>query len=473
VNRIDKLLYHTSIFILGNLGSKLIAFFMVPLYTTVLSTDQYGTVDLLNATVMLVLPVITLAVGQGIARFVVGENKQAEKSTVLTAVFVINILAICASVIFWPFLTHLAFLKGMLPFFYLMLILGIFNETIANFIRAIGLVKTYALSGILQTMLLVTFNLLFLLTFKWALIGYLMASILATTLTLLYLIYQGRLWRYIDFKLPWRLKARELIQYSAPIIPNTIMWWLMNDTTRYCLLIFVGLKANGIFGVANKIPMLLAMFVGIFSQAWQLSAFEESKAQDKGEYYSQIFEKMQMMLFIVGSGVLVVTLPLAQFLFRGTFITAWQSVPALLIAVIYQSLAVFLGTHYAVAKVTKRIFATTIYTGALALLLNIILIPLFGLPAAGIATALSFVTLFALRIYDTQKYVTTHVNWPLFLGNNTIILVQTGVLFLLWQRMILVVVIETLIFLSLCWVNRKSILQMGLYLLGKIEKRSS
>lgn len=470
MNRTDKLLYNSIIFTLGNLGSKLISFFMVPLYTTILSTSQYGTVDMLNATVMLVLPVITLAVGQAITRFVVGDVTHEQKKTVFTAILFVNIISIVVSFFFLPLVWYVEMFKDVLPFLYLTLILGIFNETISNFVRAIGMVRIYAFSGILQTVFLVVFNLLFLLTFKLALAGYLMSGILATTMTLLFLIYQSRLWRYVDFTLPWRQKAKEIIKYSTPIVPNSLMWWLMNDMTRYCLIIFVGISANGIFGIATRIPMMLAMFVGLFSQAWQLSAFEEAEAADRGKYYSQIFENMQMTLFVIGSIIITATLPLAQFLFRGQFITAWQFVPALLIAVIYQSLAVFLGTPYAVAKVTKRIFATTIYTGALALVLNLLLIPLFGISVAGLATAIAFVALFGLRIYDTQKYVHTRVNWPLFLRNNIILLIQIVILFLLWHQKILVVLIEFLVFLLMCFVNRKLILQSKTYLLGKMKK---
>ena len=42
------LLKNTLIFTLGNIGSRMISFFLIPLYTNVLTTSQYGTVDLIT-----------------------------------------------------------------------------------------------------------------------------------------------------------------------------------------------------------------------------------------------------------------------------------------------------------------------------------------------------------------------------------------------------------------------------------------
>lgn len=42
-NNYKKLVYNTAIFAVGNFGSKILIFLIVPLYTYVLTTAEYGT----------------------------------------------------------------------------------------------------------------------------------------------------------------------------------------------------------------------------------------------------------------------------------------------------------------------------------------------------------------------------------------------------------------------------------------------
>mgnify|MGYP000054919447 FL=1 len=48
---------NTLLFTISSFGSKIISFLLVPLYTHVLSTTDYGTVDLMTTTVQLLIPI--------------------------------------------------------------------------------------------------------------------------------------------------------------------------------------------------------------------------------------------------------------------------------------------------------------------------------------------------------------------------------------------------------------------------------
>ena len=54
---------------ISQFGSKLLSFFLVPLYTSVLSTGEYGTYDLFNTTILLVVPVLTFNIADATLRF--------------------------------------------------------------------------------------------------------------------------------------------------------------------------------------------------------------------------------------------------------------------------------------------------------------------------------------------------------------------------------------------------------------------
>lgn len=63
------LIKNTGILAISNFSSKLLVFFLVPIYTSVLSTAEYGTYDLAMSTVLLLYPVLTVNIVDGVMRF--------------------------------------------------------------------------------------------------------------------------------------------------------------------------------------------------------------------------------------------------------------------------------------------------------------------------------------------------------------------------------------------------------------------
>ena len=67
-----ELLKNTAIVSIGKICTQLITFFLLPVYTAVLSNEEYGVVDLLNTLTSLLLPIATLQIEQGIFLIFIG-----------------------------------------------------------------------------------------------------------------------------------------------------------------------------------------------------------------------------------------------------------------------------------------------------------------------------------------------------------------------------------------------------------------
>jgi O-antigen/teichoic acid export membrane protein len=90
MNRKNKtLIKNIGLFTLGSFGSKILSFLLVPLYTAVLSTSEYGTVDLISSTASLLMPILLLSVFDATLRF--GMDSTYKKADVLTTSLVIEI----------------------------------------------------------------------------------------------------------------------------------------------------------------------------------------------------------------------------------------------------------------------------------------------------------------------------------------------------------------------------------------------
>src|SRR5699024_3667120 len=130
----------------------------------------------------------------------------------------------------------------------------------------------------------------------------------------------------INFISSNKITMKKLTSYSVPMIPNSLMWWLINASSRYFILAFVGLSANGLFAVASRILSLLSIFYQVFNQAWQLSAIEEYENENKSEFYSTVFNNLSSFMLLGTSGLLIVIKPIFDSFFAEEYFIAWKVV---------------------------------------------------------------------------------------------------------------------------------------------------
>ncbi|WP_448668163.1 lipopolysaccharide biosynthesis protein [Aerococcus viridans] len=458
-NKYKKLVGNTALFAVGNFGSKIISLLMVPLYTRQLSTAQYGTVDILLTTINLLIPFITLELGQAAMRLAIESKTPSEKDKIYYNILSFSKWISLSLIILTPILYVLNIMKPYIILFMILLILTQFNVILGQFVRGLGYVKEYAFNGILQTVTVVVSNLIFLVLFNFKIDGYILSMILGNLISNIYLFIISKGARVIGKR---DLKSKSLIKemalFSMPLIPNTTIWWIINGATRYFILFFLNSSANGLYAVANKIPTIISTVGNIFIQSWQLSSFEEYKSADKNEFNTNIFNLYSSFLFCLASGILVVLNPIIKIIISTEFYDSWKLVPFLLLGVIYQSLSGFLGVNYTASRATKGAFTSSIYGGIVSVISNVIFIPFFGLIGATFASFVSFFTMWLIRLVDTRKYTIIKINWCVFISTNIIFLLQIWMLFLTSGSK--QIVIEAVLFLILIITNIKSFIRI-------------
>lgn len=424
-NKYKSLLNNSVLFAVGNLGSKLISFLMLPLYTYQLSSSAFGKADLVQTTVSLLLPVVSLSIFDAILRF--GMDRDNDNSEIFTngvmitiiSSIIVFILGVTGELIGYSFSMYLT----------ITLILQAIQSLYSQYIKAIGKVQIFAFNGILLSLLTAILNILLLVVMHLGINGYLLSIIIATLLSNVYLFFRVKL--YNDFSLnKFNFnKLKEMLRFSVPLIPNSVAWWTTTTISRYFILFFINVTANGIFAVANRVPSLLSVLNSIFFQSWQMSAIQEYDSTDRGKFYSDIFFMYAELLFLGVSGILFILRPMMLILVSTEFRASWKYVPFLLITVLYSSFSGFLGQYYIAAKKTFGVFTTTVIGAVLNIIFNFIFIPTLGLMGAGISSALSFGILWLIRVKDTRKFVKTDLNVINILLNHIIIGLQISIMF--------------------------------------------
>lgn len=396
-----KLIKNSGIFAIANLGSSVVSFVLVRFYTELLTAEQYGTIDFLVTLSSMLIPFLTLAIVEAVLRFGIdSEDKTGVLSSGLKVALIGNFIAF----IIGPFII------GNTPYadyayWILCLILSTsLNNIAAQFVRGIGKVRIFAFCGILKTLVLVSCNILFLAFFKMKVEGYLLSAIISEVVSFIFFFLTVGLWRYISINSnPGILK--EMVLYSLPLMPSSLAWWLMNASDKYMLIAFIGIQANGIYAVAHKIPTLINLCNSLFFQAWQLSAVEESKSNSKLVFYSNVFNALAMVLFLACSMLFLLMKPIMRVLVASSYGDVWRFTPFLVLSMVFSAFASFLGTNYTVTKKTSGALKTTIVGAIVNVVLNYILIQIWGINGAAFATMISFFTMWIVRTFDTREFI--------------------------------------------------------------------
>lgn len=439
------LIKNIGLLTISNFTTKLLTFLLVPLYTNVLSTRQYGTYDLFNTTVGVLIPILTLNVQDAAVRFAIDEN--SNKKAIVTVGFRYMLFSL-SMVAFGLFVNASLDISPLIKiygiYFFLMFLSQALSGFILYYVRGIGYISLLSISSVIASAVTIILNIVFLVFFKWGLVGYFLANVIGPLVQCLYLIYKTGMVKDVTPFVKYKKETHEMTLYSIPLIANSIAWWVTNVSDRYVVVYFCGLAANGIYSVATKIPSILNVFQTIFSQAWTLSAVKDFDSEDKKHFFENTYKAYNCFLTLVCSGIIVTDKLLARYIYAKSFYSAWKFVPWLTIAILFGALAGYVGGVFTAVKDSK-IFAHSTVVGAVTnLILNFIFTPFVGPLGSSIATVVSYVQIWGIRLRHSKKYISFKINLIRDLFTYIILLVQS--ILLLMDSDNLMYIIEIIFF---------------------------
>lgn len=419
-NRKKYLLKNTFLFTLGNLGSKLITF-LIPLYTSALTTAQYGVVDLVATVSTVAIPILTINICESVMRFALDKDADQEQITqigtyifLLACLFGLIVIPICAQ--FEQISSY-----AVLTYFYVITLAA--SQLYLCDLRGKEQLLFYSIGNILHTFFIAVFNIVFLLALKMQIEGYLLAFICANLVTSFYALLVGKGYKSFRLKKINKKLLRDMAKYSIVLIPNSFMWWIMNSSDRIMVSSTVGIAANGIYAVSYKLPTLVSTLTAIFNQAWSYSAIREDGVCDEDEYNNRIFKMLIGIVMLIGIGILTFVKPFLSIYVSDEFFTVRKYTPFLIIGYVYLTLGSFMATSYTVHKDSFGYLFSGLFGAVFNIILNFALIPFIGVYGAAIATCISYFLVFVFRLIHTKKYIKYKIgNIEFILGSFILIL---------------------------------------------------
>jgi O-antigen/teichoic acid export membrane protein len=178
MGKIKRLISNTAILGAGTFISKVLVFLLMPLYTACLSSEQFGVADILMQTANLIIPVAVLGISEGLLRFTIDANSEERKQvfTLSLLTLFVGMLPLAALIqIFRLFSVYDGYVW--LVFFYICS--ANLHLLVANYVRGCDKTKVFAIQGIINTSLVIIFNVTFLVVFDMGVMGYVLSVVLA------------------------------------------------------------------------------------------------------------------------------------------------------------------------------------------------------------------------------------------------------------------------------------------------------
>lgn len=456
--REKRLMKNTTVLTIGTIFSKVIMFFMTPLFIRWLSQEDYGVFDIITTYVALIIPLVTLEIGQAAFRFLMieGDNKN---ETITITMILSTIACIIISIILFFVSFFIIPIKESYISIVLYIFAEVFNLSLTMIARGKKRLVDYTLSNILYAMIMPISVYVLVYVYDLGMSGILLGYAIGYFVSNIYMFIKLEVFKNIKFTEITKKKWRDMLKYSIPLIPTDVSWWIMNVSDRTIVTVFLGATSNAILAVANKIPNICQTLFNVFHLSWQESAIDSLKDEDKSVYYSKIFNNLIKVTILICIVVMSCNFIFFDYIFTDEYYFGFYLVPILIISIIESMVAQFLGSIYIANMESKKSAYTTIYSAIINLIIHFVLINVVELYAAAISTLCAYLFLMLLRYFDINKkisikfdnkniifllillyyFITTYINNNVL---NIVNLILSGIIFIVFNKKLMINIIK-------------------------------
>lgn len=403
MNQKKELVKNTIIISIGKFSTRIVSFLLLPLYTAILLPAEKGQVDLLNRISLFLIPIITLQMDEALFRFLIDTKTDKEKKNIFSQLVIFSLI----SSVSW---SVLIFIVGSLlhyeyTIWLIFYCLASFIFTIVNgFLRGEGNFKMYSLLSFMNSVINILLNILFLAVLKIGLTGMFLSYIIASVSTGIFGLIYLKAYRLVTLKLD-KVKMKEMIKYSLPIVPSSISWSIITLTDSLMITTRLGSSYNGIYSTSNTFPTIMNTFYGFFNVSWRESASRAVHTETKNEFYCSVY--LSIRRFLMGVSIVIVAyLPFVfSLLVNQKYNESYTYIPLMVLSVYCSNLASFSSGIFSAYKDTKILAPTTFVAAAINLVFNFAFINQLGLFAPILGTLTSYIVINIYRNYKLRKYI--------------------------------------------------------------------
>ena len=412
LEKIKRTFTHTIIFSLGALGTKVVGFILLPIYTDRLAPEAYGVLGLLEMVDLLGVHFISFALQNALFRwYTLSNDVLKKKQYVFTIVVFLLVVSSLSFMLVLPFRAFLSYLLFDSPRYGHLLIFTMFSiafQVISRIQLTLLRIEekslVYIKVVISQFVLSLILNIYFVVFLEWKVEGILLAQVISYSVVLLALL------PYLIRKMYPGLALeglKEMLAFSSPMMVAAIAATLLSMGDRFFLTKLASLTSAGLYALGFKLTNVIKVFIidpfllGFPIVGWRVVK-EDSQPK---RYFSKVFTYFVLMLTWLALGISVFSKDIVEtFVPNQAYWSGQKVIPFLALGIIMMGIQRALFFILQIPKATKTIPLIVGVSAALNFALNWVLIPKYDFMGAAYANVSAYFFGVGLSYIVAQKH---------------------------------------------------------------------
>lgn len=402
MGRIKRFIQTALTYLAGNIFSKLVTFFLIPLYTNQLKTADYGDYDVISTIVTLLVSVAFFQIWDGMFRMSFDVDRIEDKYSIISLCIKAYLLGIVVfSALYIIIAKVMSFSMVVLP-----LIFGIaFGlQYMYSFSTRIFLKnKLFVISGAANTLTIAITNILLILVFHIGVQSLFIAQIAGALVQIIIIEIRLHLIPRIAGHKFNIVKLKQILRFSVPLCVATVSYWLLSGFTKLTINRICGAEDNGLFAVASSLSNMAVIAVNVFQFSWNETAYLMAHEENRMSTYKKCVDLLFCTVWICCAAFCSVISIIFPYYVGEAFQASSVVIPYLMIGVSANAIAGFLGTLFMTEQKTSFIMSSTLIASIVNIGLCGVATKQYGLVGAVIVLTVSFVFLMIFRLVQIKQ----------------------------------------------------------------------
>jgi len=411
---------NTLIYLAGSLSAKLAAFLMLPILTPVLTPEDFGVLELTDATLSLLLQLIGFQLDAALTRFYFDQPEgKARDRVVSTAFLSLGMMTAAAALALYlssgwladwllerPDLPHAMQLVA--------LILGamVLSDVSLSVLKAQQ--KSIAVTGwqLLRLLFELSGKIVLVVVFSWGVIGVLAGQAIAAVT----FVIGFSIWLVRRFGLGFDAKLlKSMVAFSAPMVLAGLCAFLLHSADRFMLAKFASMYSLGLYGIGYRFGYAVtAIVLSAFLLIWFPFIFSVEDKDERKHVLSQAALFVPAVLLMLSLPVALFAPELVALFTDKQYFYAWHFVPVIMFGYLAWGAFQVFQTPFFVHKKTSRLPVMVGMAAVINISFNVLLLPILKTMGAAYATVIAqFFLAFVVRS-QAQKLEAFPVAWRRF-----------------------------------------------------------
>jgi O-antigen/teichoic acid export membrane protein len=405
---------HSAVYGLGGIVSRVLAVFLLPLYTRYLDREDFGAVGLVVALSAVLVTIFRLGISSAFFRFYFDSKDAAHRLLVVRTSFWFTIASATVALVLGVVLAEpVADLLGLDDANLVRAgFVGIWAqmnyEQLTALFRAEERSTAFVLASLANVLLTIGATVLLVVVWEKGPVGVIVGNFTGTLLVYLALLGFHRAQLGLQFSRPL---LREMNRFGIPLVPAALALIAINFSDRFFLVHLADLEEVGLYEIGVRVASAMVLLLTAFRMAWPAFAYSIEDDAEAKRTYAYVLTYLVAIASWLALGLGLLAPWLVRLLTTPTFQEAERVVPPLAFGGMAYAAYIVMAIGVGRAKRTQFNWAITGFAALVSVALNLILIPEYGMMGAAAANVAAYTTMFAAMTWYAQRVFPTPYQW--------------------------------------------------------------